>query len=80
MPSRNTKFARNRGYSDIKQMNRDDDKRPQLKNFRVRLGRTVDSQLERQKRGKAAANPNNSNNSHWATDSVEERRRKESWR
>lgn len=53
MANRNTKRARNNGYSDMKRMESDDSKRPTLKNYGVKTGKTVNSSLERKNSGKA---------------------------
>ena len=62
MPSRNTRFARQRGYSDIKQMARNGGK---SKNFGVWTGHTVDSAGAREASGRHAYSPSHSNNAHW---------------
>ena len=62
MPSRNTLCARNRGFSDIKQMNRNGGKD---KNYGVKLGYTVDSEGARKKSGKAPYDPPRNNSEHW---------------
>lgn len=75
MPSRNTRHARKKGYSDVKQMARDD-KSGSLKNFGVRLGRCVDSEMERNKRGKKPANPKGPRD-HWKNSAFEQNVRRE---
>lgn len=74
MPSKNTRYARNRGYSDIKQMARDGGK---TKNFGVSTGRTVDSGYEREKRGKTAYKSPASIKDHWKDSPYEQRMRRE---
>jgi len=75
MPSRNTKFARNRGYSDVKLMSKDGPK-GDLKNFGVRLGRTVDSEAEKSSRGRKPMNPRGSRE-HWKDTEYERKIRQE---
>lgn len=75
MPSRNTLFARNRGYSDIKQMNRDEPKSPKLKNFGVRCGVTMDTADARANSEKKSYNPPNGNNAHWKDSAFERKQR-----
>ena len=79
MPSRNTRHARKCGYSDAKLMARDDAKKPSLKNFGVRLGRAVDSEFERQKRGRKPMNPKGPRD-HWKDSAYEQRIRQEFFR
>jgi hypothetical protein len=79
MPSRNTLSARNHGYSDIKRQAKDNPKSPSLKNFGVRLGRTVDSQAERERRGKKPSSPRGPRE-HWMDSVYEQRIRKEFFR
>ena len=76
MPSRNTKHARKRGYSDIRQMNRENGK---LKNFGVKTGRAVDSEAERAKSGHKPHEPKG-DNSHWKDTPYEQRIRREFFR
>lgn len=64
MANRNTKWARQNGYSDIKRMQNDNPKSPNNKNYGVRTGVTVDSQLLREKSGKSPADPRGSDH-HW---------------
>ena len=68
-----TRFARNRGYSDIKQMNRDNGK---SKNFAVRLGTTFDTGALRSASGKRPYAPKG-DKSHWLDTDYERRIRKE---
>jgi hypothetical protein len=77
MPSKNTLYARLNGYSDIKRMRSDDTRQPSMKNYGVRTGVTVDSQFERQKKGKNPYSPPTHNGGHWVDDKFERRIRKE---
>jgi hypothetical protein len=80
MPSRNTLRARKNGYSDIKRMEADNPRTPTLKNYRTKTGKTIDSGMERQSRGKHPADPPTMNRSHWVDNETERRIRKENWR
>lgn len=79
MPSRHTLHARKCGYSDARLMAKDNPKSPNLKNFGVRLGRAVDSEMERSKRGKKPSNPRGPKD-HWKDTPYEQRIRKEFYR
>jgi hypothetical protein len=74
MAGRNTKHARTKGYSDIVQMGR------KVKNYGTKTGVTVDSEGARQKSGRAPANPDGRNNTHWKDSAVERKIKKEAGR
>jgi len=69
MPSNNTRYARNKGYSDMKQLGRDGGR---SKNYGQRTGKCTNTARV----NKHAANPPTSNNAHWVDSDWERKRRK----
>ena len=74
MPSRNTFFARHRGYSDILAL-----RRGEQKNFKAKLGVALDTEGARIRSGKNPSNPPNKNDSHWNYDSKYEKKIREAF-